>query len=144
MKKEDSRLGIINKKKFFDAGNTLPTCSNDGCENPVVVRDWKYFSFKHHCSDCLRRIQKGLPPREGVTFSKKNYCENKDGILGFTCPVDPKFNFPNNVLHEDHIDGDHYNNSSENLMTLCCICHAIKGLASGDFVSAVKGRKLDF
>lgn len=137
-------LGIQNKERFFNSGQKLPTCSNDGCNNSVVVRDWKYYSFKHHCSDCLKRIQKGLPPREGVTFHKKNYCENKDGRLGFTCPVNPDFPFPNNVLHDDHINGDHYDNSPENLMTLCSICHAIKGLKSGDFVSARKGRNLNF
>jgi 5-methylcytosine-specific restriction endonuclease McrA len=140
---EDS-LGIQNKKKFYDSGQTLPICSNDGCNNFVVVRDWKYYSFKHHCSDCLRRIQRGLDPRDGVVFHKKNYCENKDGRLGFICPVDPTFNFPNNVLHDDHVNGDHYDNSPSNLMTLCSICHAIKGLKSGDFVSARKGRKLNF
>lgn len=137
-------LGKQNKKKFFEKGNTLPICANEGCNNSVVVRDWKYFSFKHHCSDCLKRIQQGKPPREGVLFTKKNYCENKDGVLGFKCPVDKNYDFPNNVLHEDHKDGDHYNNKAENLMTLCSICHAQKGLISGDFNSRQKGRDLNF
>ena len=137
-------IALENKKKYLAAGNTIPICANDGCNNQVVVRDWKYYSFKHHCSDCINRLRKGLPPREGVTFHKKNYCENIDGRLGFFCPVDPNFAFSNNVLHDDHIDGNHYNNSPENLQTLCSICHAMKGLSSGDFVSAKKGRKLNF
>lgn len=137
-------LGQTNKQRFLDADQIIPICANVGCNNNVVVRDWKYFSFKHHCSNCLSRIQKGLPPREGVIFTKKNYCENKNSILGFRCPVDPNFPFPNNVLHEDHIDGNHYNNTPENLMTLCSICHAIKGLQSGDFISTLRGRNLNF
>jgi 5-methylcytosine-specific restriction endonuclease McrA len=94
------------------------------------------------CSDCTFRIQKNRPPREGVTFSKKKYCENKDGRLGFICPVNSMFEFPNSVLHGDHIDGNHENNKPENLQTLCCICHHLKGLRDGDFISAKKGRKL--
>jgi 5-methylcytosine-specific restriction endonuclease McrA len=80
--------------------------------------------------------------RHGVKSYKKRYCENIDCGLGFECHVRTDFNFPNNVLHGDHIDGDHENNKMENLQTLCSICHMIKGQKSGDFVSAVKGRKL--
>ena len=133
---------MINKERFFEEGKKLPLCANIGCKNEVNVRDWKNYSFRHQCSNCIDRLKKGLPAREGVTFLKKNYCENKDGRVGFKCPVDSNFEFPNNVLHGDHKDGNHQNNSPENLQTLCSICHAIKGKRSGDFNSAVKGRKL--
>ncbi len=133
---------MVNKEQFLAAGNEIPKCSNEGCNNNVVVRDWKYYSFKHHCSDCIYRMKKNLPARDGVQFHKKNYCENKDGRLGFVCPVNPDFEFPNSVLHGDHIDGNHENNIPSNLQTLCSICHNIKGMKAGDFVSARKGRKL--
>jgi 5-methylcytosine-specific restriction endonuclease McrA len=133
---------MLNKEKFLADGKEIPTCSNKGCINKVVVRDWKYYSFKHTCGDCMRRIKKGLSPREGVTFYKKNYCENKDGRFGFVCPVKNNFEFPSSVLHGDHIDGNHQNNNPKNLQTVCSICHHMKGLNSGDFDSSKKGRKL--
>jgi hypothetical protein len=131
-----------NKEDYLASGKKIPTCVNKGCENNVIVRDWKYYSFKHMCSDCTSRLQKGKDPREGVTFYKKNYCENKDGRFGFTCPVKEDWKFPNSVLHGDHIDGDHENNDPDNLQTVCSICHHIKGMESGDFNSAKKGRTL--
>jgi len=134
--------GILNKERWFAEGKTLPKCVNAGCNNNVIVRDWKYYSFKHLCSNCNNRMKEGRPPRPGVTYYKKKFCENRDGRLGFTCPVNEKFKFPHSVLHGDHIDGDHENNIPINLQTLCSICHHLKGLKTGDFVSAVKGRDL--
>ena len=66
--------GMINKEKYLSDGHKIPTCVNKGCNNDVVVRDWKYFSFKHCCGNCNTRMQKWLPPRKGVTFYKKKYC----------------------------------------------------------------------
>jgi len=134
--------GVINRERYLAEGKLIPTCVNQGCDNNVVVRDWKYYSFKHMCSDCSLRLQKNLDPRPGVKFYKKNHCENTDGRLGFKCPVRPDWKFPNSVLHGDHINGDHEDNRPENLQTLCSICHHLKGMQSGDFNSAVKGRKL--
>ena len=138
----EKTIAMQNKERYLAEGNRIPICVNQGCENNVIVRDWKYYSFKHVCSNCKSREQKGLPMRMGVVSYKKRYCENRDGRLGFKCPVRSDFKFPNNVLHGDHIDGDHENNIANNLQTLCSICHHIKGLKTGDFVSAIKGRDL--
>lgn len=139
---EKKSEAMKNKKAYLASGKKIPICANKGCTNNVIVRDWKYYSFKHYCSDCNRRIKNGLEPRKGVEFFKKDYCENKDSRLGFKCPVDETFKFPNSVLHGDHIDGNHENNVPENLQTLCSICHNIKGLKEGDFIAAKKGRNL--
>jgi hypothetical protein len=138
----EKTIAMQNKERYLAEGNNIPACVNQGCDNNVIVRDWKYYSFKHVCSNCNSRHKKDLPMRDGVRSYKKGYCENIDGRLKFDCPVRTDFEFPNNVLHGDHIDGDHENNRMENLQTLCSICHMIKGQKSGDFVSAVKGRKL--
>ena len=133
---------MLNKKNYLARGDKIPKCVNKGCNNDVVVRDWKYYSFKHQCADCTSRQQKNMPPRSGVTYYKEKYCENKDGRLGFTCPIKINFQFPYSVLHGDHKNGNHEDNRPENIQTLCCICHHLKGLKSGDFVSSRKGRKL--
>lgn len=130
------------KERFFAEGNQLPICCNDGCNNSVIVRSWRYLSFKHYCNNCNTRMKEGLEPRDGVTFHKKNYCENIDGRLGFVCPIDPKFVWQNGDLHSDHKDGNHFNNASSNLQTLCSLCHSRKGHSSGDFNSSSKGRDL--
>lgn len=140
--KKELSLGMSNKKKFYDEGKKLPKCVNKGCDNDVIVRDWKYYSFKHLCSNCADRMKNGRPPLPGVTFYKKDYCENKDSRLGFKCPVKQDWKFPSSVLHGDHIDGNHENNKIENLQTLCSICHHLKGLKTGDFNSKEKGRDL--
>lgn len=66
---------------------------------------------------------------------KKNYCENKYGMLGFICPMDKEryYDFPSDIYHMDHLDGNHQNNSLTNIKTFCAICHIRKGKECGDF-----------
>tara|TARA_R110002020_G_scaffold365469_1_gene577665 strand:+ start:113 stop:538 length:426 start_codon:yes stop_codon:yes gene_type:complete len=120
------------KAKFFNEGNELPICVNDGCFNKVTVREWKYWSFKSECSRCTnaRKKEKTIL---GVTIHKKIYCENHDGQLGFDCPVpkDGWIGFQNS-LDLDHLDGNHYNNVPDNVKTFCKLCHGRKSLENGD------------
>jgi hypothetical protein len=120
------------KEKFFAEGHTLPTCVNDGCNNNVQVREWKYWSFKSECSTCATARKKGKTVA-GVTQHKKDYCENHDGHLGWGCPV-PKEQWKGfeNSLDLDHLDGDHHNNNPENVKTYCKLCHGRKSLENGD------------
>ncbi len=132
MQKKSSPISQQMKQKFFAEGNQLPTCINNGCNNPVQVREWKYWSFKSECSACAAARKKGVV-REGVVQHKKSYCENYDGHLGFTCPVprDGWIGFGNS-LDLDHLDGDHYNNIPSNVKTYCKLCHGRKSLENGD------------
>ena len=41
--------------------------------------------------------------------------------------------FPCDIYHMDHLDGNHHNNALDNLKTLCAICHTRKGKENGDF-----------
>ena len=92
--------------------------------------------MKTECSRCSNARIKGRS-LIGIVFHKKKYCQNKDSILGFKCPMDPeRYNeFPNDIYDMDHIDGNHHNNTPENLITICKVCHARKGKESGDFNS---------
>ena len=68
---------------------------------------------------------------------RKEYCENRDGRLGFTCAfTKPKTGMTDGMLQVDHIvpqsvaksqgwDQDKIN-SKKNLQTLCCNCHNYK------------------
>lgn len=124
-------------KKWIENGNTIPTCINEGCRNNVAIRHWSAQgdpSLKTECSRCSSaRIQNKTI--EGVTFHKKKYCENMDGILGFMCPMDREryHEFPSDIYEMDHLDGNHHNNTLPNLITLCSICHTRKGKENGDF-----------
>ena len=130
-------LNKINLNKWVEKGNTIPKCINEGCENSVAIRHWSAQgdpSLKTECSRCAdaRKKNKNI---DGIIFHKKKYCENKDGILGFICPMDKeRYNeFPCDIYHMDHLDGNHHNNNLNNLKTFCAICHTRKGKESGDF-----------
>jgi 5-methylcytosine-specific restriction endonuclease McrA len=123
--------------KWIKNGNKIPICINNGCFKNVSIRHWTSQgdpSLKTECSRCssARIKNKNI---YGIIFHKKNYCENKDGILGFFCPIDYKrYNeFPSDIYHMDHTDGNHMNNSLENVKTFCSICHTCKGKNNGDF-----------
>ena len=142
-----STLSAQMKAKYLAEGNIIPTCINEGCDNHVQVREWKYWSFKSECSSCaaarkenryiLREGHKHIVDRKGkeigVIIHKKDYCENHDGHLGFSCPVphDGWIGFQNS-LDLDHLDGDHNNNVPSNVKTYCKLCHGRKSLENGD------------
>jgi 5-methylcytosine-specific restriction endonuclease McrA len=132
MTKKINKISRQMKDKFFAEGHTLPTCINEGCDNLVKVREWKYWSFKSECSACAAARKKGIE-RPCITQHKKTYCENHDGHLGFTCIVPHDawegYDFG---LDLDHLDGDHNNNVPENVRTYCKFCHGRKSLENGD------------
>jgi len=60
---------------------------------------------------------------------RKDFCENVDGRLGFTC----NYHIQDICqLQTDHIDGNANNNSALNLQTLCANCHAYKTLKNNE------------
>jgi len=139
MTKTDCKMSTnkINLNKWIEQGKKIPNCINKGCKNTVAIRHWSVQgdpSLKSECSRCsnARIKNKNI---EGVIFHKKNYCENKDKILGFICPMDKDrySEFPSDIYHMDHLDGNHHNNDLNNLKTFCAICHTRKGKESGDF-----------
>ena len=124
-------------KNTWNLKNKIPICINDGCENEVAIRHWTAQgdpSLKTECSTCSRARTKNKTLK-GITFHKKNYCENSEGILGFICPMDSTryLEFPSDIYHMDHVDGDHHNNINNNIKTFCAICHTRKGKENNDF-----------
>jgi hypothetical protein len=147
--KDSNTCGIHNKNKisvnqvslqeWLKKGNKLPVCVNIGCHKKVAIRHWTKQgkpSLKTECSSCLSSRQKNKNI-ENVSFLKKNYCENKSGILGFICPIDIKrySEFSNSIYHMDHLDGNHVNNDINNIKTFCSICHTQKSILNNDYNS---------
>jgi 5-methylcytosine-specific restriction endonuclease McrA len=63
---------------------------------------------------------------------RKNYCENKDGRLGFKCKYKIQIEAQ---LQVDHINGNPTDHREENLQTLCANCHVFKTLENKDYLS---------
>ncbi len=61
---------------------------------------------------------------------KKTFCEECNFIAKDTCQLDV-----------DHIDGDHNNNCTDNLRTLCANCHRLKSKVNGDWLKDRYGRQ---
>ena len=124
--------------EWNEKGNVLPPCINEGCTKPVAIRHWSNSlpSLKTECTRCSN-ARKSNKQIDGVVVHKKQICENKDGILGFTCAMDKEryHEFPTDCYHMDHLDGNHENNTPDNVKTFCAICHTRKGKESGDFNS---------
>ena len=129
-----------NKKHMIayrELGRELPKCVNTGCSRFVSVRHWNdglIPSLKTECAICATARKNGKT-LEGISFAKKDSCENKDGRLGFICPCDQTryTEYPSDCYHMDHINGNHGDNRPENIMTLCMMCHTMKGKREGDF-----------
>lgn len=133
-KKSNNKIQL---EKWISCGKSIPKCVNIGCEKNVAIRHWTVQndpSLKTECSRCFSSRIKGKTV-SGVLFHKKNFCENKDSILGFKCPMDSSryYEFPSTIYDMDHKDGDHHNNTIENIITICKICHARKGKEKYDF-----------
>lgn len=60
---------------------------------------------------------------------RKDYCENQDSRLGYTCTTTIVIDAQ---LEVDHIDGNPSNNDPENLQTLCSCCHKYKTIINED------------
>ena len=67
---------------------------------------------------------------------RKDYCENKDGRLGYNCRVKIRISAQ---LEVDHKNGNPKDNRPQNLQTLCCMCHKYKTYTKADY--ATPGRK---
>tara|TARA_B100001996_G_scaffold281493_1_gene221907 strand:- start:65 stop:520 length:456 start_codon:yes stop_codon:yes gene_type:complete len=138
----------------------IPTCEAPGCKQKVgTVRNYldengnkikanyrKVCDF-HHKEHYHRYLK-----------HRKDYCENIDGRLGFTCNTNlPTKEMleqagillsPKQFLTVDHINGCPKDDREENLQTLCVHCHEIKSIQNKDHLTPgrneLKGKVLNF
>lgn len=146
---------------FIPAPENRPRCSIEGCDRPKAIistlqdgspsyrKICAYHHDKHICKkngvkywDQLTARRKGMTVTEYTNQyhpylrHRLDYCENKDGRLGYVCnaPIPWK-----GMLQVDHIDGNPHNNAIENLQTLCANCHTYKTHINQD--TRTPGRK---
>jgi hypothetical protein len=150
MAKKGKGLDSAEKEaQFFAEGHVIPKCVNPGCHNEITCRDWKNWSFKSECTRCatarkekryiiednLKFIVNKGGKNLGIIIHKETFCENRDGHLGFMCPI-PSDVWENggfeSGLDLDHVNGNHYDNDPENVQTYCKMCHGRKSLKSND------------
>lgn len=94
-------------------------CANTNCSNLIVGR-----SHKRYCSrKCKEKVRWRRKYREHKRY-KKNQCELCGFIPIHECQLDV-----------DHIDGNHKNNTPNNLQTLCANCHRLKTHNNKDWMS---------
>ena len=81
--------------------------------------------YKNCCTSCNAKkynIEKLSSKKKFQNKYRKGYCENCKFIPIHVCQLDL-----------DHIDGNHKNNSPDNLQTLCANCHRLKTYLSKDW-----------
>jgi hypothetical protein len=110
-----------------------PCCTRDGCNNlAALVQDY-YDGWANYRKVCATHHKHTWHPS---LKNRKDYCENRDGRLGFVCTLNVVWV---GMLDVDHINGDSDDETEENYQTLCKCCHAYKTSQNRDWETP--GRK---
>lgn len=138
MATRDPKMDLLKEGVALRKARTT-RCTVEGCNKFLTA-------YQGPGSDTLcRSHQKNLAEYGGMGTIKKVYSHHRDTHCehcGYTpltdervqSQEDPKIRnrLARTLLTVDHIDGNHENNSPENLQTLCTVCHAIKTVVNGD------------
>lgn len=148
--------------KIFVPFDERPRCGHRGCNTPAQhtgryrkdgTPHFRKLCTLHHSKKTAKRhgmksLAEVIAAKAGLTLTeyanrshpyrkyRKEYCENRDGRLGFKCRYKIRHSAQ---LQVDHINGDPSDNRVKNLQTLCANCHCYKTHANEDY--ATPGRK---
>ena len=97
----------------------IPTCSSCN-EAPAAKHGISKLGYQRYRSVC-HWCHKNKRPHLNYRSHKKDTCEECGFVAKHRCQLDV-----------DHLDGDHNNNSTKNLITLCANCHRLKTHLNGE------------
>ena len=102
----------------------------------MTVSEYQYAVLKRRADKEGMTVTDYVNSKHPYRKHRKEYCENKDGRLGFKCRY--------KILHTgqlqvDHINGNPEDNKIKNLQTLCANCHIYKTHLNEDY--RTPGRK---
>lgn len=135
---------FANRPNAVTTMRSRPMCEVDGCNNKAMYcyqyEDGRYrWRTRHGKFICSTHQRHTWHP---YLQHRKDYCENQDGRLGFSCTTNL---FWPGMLDVDHKNGDPTDNRKRNLQTLCKCCHAYKTHKFGDALTpgrqSLKGKK---
>ena len=126
-----------------------PICSIKNCTNKCHVAGkksddtprYRKVCRQHHftkiaINNGFKTINDWLNSIHPYRKHRVEYCENRDGRLGFKCRYKIRVS---SQLHVDHKNGKPNDNRKINLQTLCANCHEYKSIMNGD--KKTPGRK---
>ncbi|MEN6623133.1 MAG: hypothetical protein ABFD50_16500 [Smithella sp.] len=139
----NKNTGWITWRKKCGSCHNTQTAAKHGLRSiPEITAKRLGFNSVYEHLD-FKAQQKGFKSYVHYTNSKhpylrhrKDYCENVDGRLGFTCTTAIEWD---GMLDVDHINGDPSDNREDNCQTLCKCCHAYKTWKEKDWLTP--GRK---
>lgn len=121
-------------------------CSIDGCNNPITI--YQGVGSKSLCRECqIKQREYGGPGRldRPHTFHRKWVCDdcgtNVLEIPNVAAIKDEKVKMrvARTLIHGDHSivrKADGGDDSSENIRSLCYVCHAIKTIVNEDYLKS--------
>jgi hypothetical protein len=102
----------------------------------MTVSEYKYDGLKRRADNAGMSVTDLVNSTHPYRKHRKDYCENRDGRLGFKCRYKIRLSAQ---LEVDHINGNPKDNREKNLQTLCNNCHCYKTHKNKDY--ATPGRK---
>ena len=102
----------------------------------MTVGEYQYYILKRRADKLGMSVVDYVNSKHPYRKHRKEYCENRDGRLGFKCRYKIRHSAQ---LQVDHINGNPKDNRSKNLQTLCSNCHCYKTHLNKDY--ATPGRK---